>query len=690
MRLAIACAVASTLLASCGDDDAPIAPPLDGAAVDAPDGGDVPFATTPPAPPEPPRIACPAGWRENVQPNRPAGCDPWPETGAAACADHEIHLPGTPGCARIGTSCPADGWPEGLPAGVTVVHVQPGAPAGGDGSRGAPFDRLVLALAAARAGDVIALSAGTYDEPIRPLSGVTLWGACPERTVLRSSIPDAELGVVQLSDVTGVVLRNLSIASSARAAVRADASAVTIEDVSISDVETWGVAIAYGSNVTLRNVAIRRARPSAADGIRLAFGVVVAYGSTASIERVSIEEAHGAGVLVTEAASAVTVRDVAIRRTEPNVPGGSYGIGLQLDTGSSGDIERLVVEQSHTTGLAVHTAGTTARIADLVVRDSRPRASDGALGRGVTIESGGVVEAARVWIERTHEVGVLVGGAGAALTADDVVVLETRAQATNRLYGRAIAVQSGARATLRRVHAQDQRDVGIMVAQPGTDIVLEDATVIDTHGSAETGSHGWGFGVQEGARAVLRRARIVRSHQVGAVVTLPGSASTFEDVEILETLPQPNLHFGRALQVQLNASAALSRVRIEDCYEVALLAADDASVDATDLDIQTVRPGACVSTDCADNPGGIGVGAYGAARIAIDRFVVSGADLCGVQIAADGELDLSEGEVTRTQIGACVQVDGYDFARLTDRVRYTDNEQSVESTTLPVPDTSTP
>ncbi len=73
----------------------------------------------------------------------------------------------------------------------------------------------------------------------------------------------------------------------------------------------------------------------------------------------------------------------------------------------------------------------------------------------------------------------------------------------------------------------------------------------------------------------------------------------------------------------------------------------------------------------------------GSARV--ERFVVSGAPLCGVHVAELGELDLSSGDVAGAAIGACVQVDGYDLARLMNDVVYHDNGVSLQATTLPVP-----
>jgi hypothetical protein len=71
-------------------------------------------------------------------------------------------------------------------------------------------------------------------------------------------------------------------------------------------------------------------------------------------------------------------------------------------------------------------------------------------------------------------------------------------------------------------------------------------------------------------------------------------------------------------------------------------------------------------------------------------FAVRAARLCGVQVASGGELDLSDGEISASTTGACVQVDGYDLARLTAGVRYDDNGINVDASSHAVPTPADP
>ncbi len=106
-------------------------------------------------------------------------------------------------------------------------------------------------------------------------------------------------------------------------------------------------------------------------------------------------------------------------------------------------------------------------------------------------------------------------------------------------------------------------------------------------------------------------------------------------------------------------------------------------LDLEDVVIRTTIETACAPDGC--NPAGIGLGAYELAAVSVRRFLIEDNVLAGVQVANDGSLDLSEGIVRGSPIGASVDVDGYDFDRLSDGVRYEDNGTNLDSSSLPVP-----
>jgi hypothetical protein len=88
--------------------------------------------------------------------------------------------------------------------------------------------------------------------------------------------------------------------------------------------------------------------------------------------------------------------------------------------------------------------------------------------------------------------------------------------------------------------------------------------------------------------------------------------------------------------------------------------------------------------------GGSGAAAFRGGHLQMLNFIVSRADVCGVQVAQAGEMDLTRGQVSHNAIGACVQVPGYDLARLTNDVQYVDNAVTSEAADFAVPEPLTP
>ena len=75
-------------------------------------------------------------------------------------------------------------------------------------------------------------------------------------------------------------------------------------------------------------------------------------------------------------------------------------------------------------------------------------------------------------------------------------------------------------------------------------------------------------------------------------------------------------------------------------------------------------------------------------RAEIDRFEIVASSLCGVHLAAAGQLTLSHGVVRESPIGACFDVPIDDILSTFTEVAFVDNGRNLSSETLPVPDPS--
>ena len=120
--------------------------------------------------------------------------------------------------------------------------------------------------------------------------------------------------------------------------------------------------------------------------------------------------------------------------------------------------------------------------------------------------------------------------------------------------------------------------------------------------------------------------------------------------------------------------------------ELGLFASEPgSSVRGTDVLVLDTLPRECALEQCEGFEAGIGVGAYSEASITLTSFRVERASLVGLQLARGGTIDLSVGVVSGCPIGANVQTDAFDAARLTDRVVYRDNERNFDGSELPLP-----
>ena len=332
-------------LCGCGDDGAP---PADAAPADA--GTD---AATIAAPPTPPTFTpCAPGWREVVSPAGLTTCDPWPEGGRQTCADFDTHLPGEPGCAPIGTACPAGDFAEDLPTDVPIVYALASATTAGDGSLARPFASLRTAISrAATSGAVVAVGRGRYTSWLQLPNGVTLWGACPEQTVLSG---DVEAGSVLAMGGVSATLRNLSIDHPGAAAVGAIGAGTELRLENVVVRASLGAAVnaIEGGHIAMSHVLVTGTLP-ASDGSGPA--IAVDTGSTMDAQRVALEGSATMAAYIRDLGTTVTIEDSVI--ADVTAHGRLQPAGIQVGRSSAFVLRRSVVERATDVGLIASGAG---------------------------------------------------------------------------------------------------------------------------------------------------------------------------------------------------------------------------------------------------------------------------------------------------------------------------------------------
>ncbi|MFT3768888.1 MAG: hypothetical protein QM820_25885 [Minicystis sp.] len=125
-----------------------------------------------------------------------------------------------------------------------TVHVQAGAPAGGDGSAGKPFATLLAALQAAKPGTEVrvsgALPADTYTTGVKGTDAAPIW---------ITGEPGARIGPLTLQTASHVIVRDLEISGSATGHVLHffDADHLLFQHIDVHDA---GLSVIKGSQAS--------------------------------------------------------------------------------------------------------------------------------------------------------------------------------------------------------------------------------------------------------------------------------------------------------------------------------------------------------------------------------------------------------------------------------------------------------
>lgn len=612
--------------------------------------------------------ACPDGWIAEAFEGT-ATCAPPPRV---ACAGGTFQRVGSPTCEPVDDGCGSGRFRPVLSADRPFVYVDPSATASGDGSESAPLRTLEEALAMGSPLGV-ALAEGEYVVPSALPPDLALYGVCAERVRLRSPAGGRALLVAPDQDVrlVGVTVTGEGVGIAVR-------GALTLDRVILSSLGTFGVGLVSGSlegqRVLVRDVAL------SAEG-RFGRGVSLEGGATATLTDVVIEAAHEAGIAVGGGAQ-LTASRVAVLRTLPNAEG-RLGVGLSVFDGASAATMRdsLVLNAAEAGVIAQVDPGeptATLTLERVHVEDITGEPA-GTSGEGVELRGAqGLLR--EVTIVRSTGSGVLAS-AGAQLTLADVLVREVRLRDG---FASGLASLTSASVELDRVALFDTAWVSVVV--DGASLVARDLLVRRVASSLDLGL---GLSVRAGSRADVRSFEIDRARTVGVMVSGEGALAHLERGYIHDIGETEGYLLGRGAEVDVGARIELTGVRIERVIETGVLAfgglVPGTEAVLEDVQIREVGERSCSASTCPTEAGGTAVASLFGASILADALFVEGASLCGVQVADGSSLDVRSGEIARSAIGACVQVEGYDLTRVVAGVRFVENERNLETAGVYVP-----
>ncbi|HNT29294.1 MAG TPA: right-handed parallel beta-helix repeat-containing protein, partial [bacterium] len=258
-------------------------------------------------------------------------------------------------------------------------------------------------------------------------------------------------------------------------------------------------------------------------------------------------------------------------------------------------------------------------------------------GKGIELNDGVQAILLETLVDECTYGGISVsgvdGGAGAALSADLLVVRGTGPSPNTGKWGYGIAAIDHAALKLTRVLVSDNRAFGVAAMgveekRLGT-AELSEVLILDTRAADDDGLYPpRGLDIDNGVTASLERVAVLRSANVGVMLMGPLSPTvpltvTARDLTVRDTVEEP---FGRidgqGIVLLNETDVTLERALIENNRAFGLLVSVYEEGDytthltATDLTVRGTRPQAL------DDGAGIGVGVYRHAEVTLERALI--------------------------------------------------------------------
>jgi hypothetical protein len=503
--------------------------------------------------------------------------------------------------------------------------------------------------------------------------GVRVIGACAAETILTGTTAPAASVVTVTSAGEAAGVSNLSIINPPQRAVHVegDGVALALDGVVIDGSFDLGILVDDAATLQANRLVVR----NTVDGPEArGTGVKIQLGARVTLAKVVLEHNLTRGIDVVLEGSFARLSDVLISDTQLTAGTESGGWGMNVLAGADVEATGLVVERSRNNGILVQGVDSTLTLTHGSIRGTIVGGPD-VPGLGLTVVMGGHAEAEKLLFEDNRD-GVFVGNGASSARISDVVVRDTAGEEGEYL-GRGFNVLE--RGQLELVRARIERADNFGIFGGGSELLLEDIVVRDITLR--------GIVLSDGVTFEMNRVLVSDCRAAGVYVGGGGSNGTLSNVAIRDTRSyDTDGTFGHGLHVEDAARLTASRLAVMGSRGAGV-AIVDAEADLSDAFVASTSARECAATTCPSDPFGYNFVSVVGGTLTVDRFESADASLCGVLV--DGaSLDLSNGSVHGAPIGACVQVEGYDFNRLTRGVRYVDNDANLQSTRLPVPSTA--
>jgi len=252
---------------------------------------------------------------------------------------------------------------------------------------------------------------------------------------------------------------------------------VEVTRSTVAENSYFGISVdGVDSSCVLTDVIVRNTRPNPTTEL-LGRGISVEGGARLDATRIVVHGNHNVGAVCIAEGSVLTLADAVVEGTRHATGDLSGAAGVVVQVGGRIEASRVLVADND--GLGVFSAGAGAELSlvDTVVRDTLPRQSDDLMGRGVNVQFGASLMATRLLVEDNHDVGVFTTGAGTTVSLADTVVREMKPRRSDGSMGRGIFAQEGAHIDGARVRIEDVQQLGL-AAVLDSEVALRDVTIL--------------------------------------------------------------------------------------------------------------------------------------------------------------------------------------------------------------------
>jgi hypothetical protein len=422
------------------------------------------------------------------------------------------------------------------------------------------FHSIESAALASRAGDVIAIDAGTYHESVQMDRAISLVGRCAEQVILAGTgLTTPGLIVDARTTVRGLTVRKFP--TGIQLSTGLDMADTVLTDNLDAGIYSEGSAI----DVKIARSVIRNTRPGT---IATAFGIDLALGTTADIVDTEISASEGAGIIVTPG-STVSLASSVIRGGAGDSKGeGGFGINAQ---GGVATVTHSAIIDNTDSGLRAGKAGTLT-VDHAVVRGTL--SGSHGFGNGLAAADRSTLTATNVVVTGTHGVGAADYASKMSIT-DSVV--RAQVPAPDGDFGDGVYVFGAGTLNLSRVAILDNARAGADIFDASTEASFDHVLISGTK-PLPAGDMGLGIAVAFGSHAAITSSIIASNHHTGIYV-FEGSTLDVTKTAVRDTsLENKGVPLGHGILVTDSNHAVISGCEVRRSAGIGLAFSKSAAV----------------------------------------------------------------------------------------------------------------